>query len=79
MVYLLESMDFYVMTASKLESKVVRLQGQINIFDTALMFWKQDWQWCEIDSDDDDELEEIDMFLESDVTKYTAKGICVNV
>ena len=38
MVYLLESMDFYVMSASKVELKVVRLQSQINIFDTALMF-----------------------------------------
>ena len=40
-VYLLESMDFYVMSASKVELKVVRLQSQINIFDTTLMFWKQ--------------------------------------
>ena len=34
------------------------------------------YQFHEIDSDednDDEELEEIDMFLESDVTKYTAK------
>ena len=35
------------------------------------------YQFHEIDNDednDDEELEEIDMFLESDVTKYTAKG-----
>ena len=35
------------------------------------------YQFHEIDSDEDndyDELEEIDIFLESDVTKYTAKG-----
>ena len=32
------------------------------------------YQFHEIDSDDDDEeLEEIDMFLKSDVTKYTTK------
>ena len=34
------------------------------------------YQFHEIDSDednDDEELEEIDLFLESDVTKYTAK------
>ena len=37
-VYLLESMDFYGMPASKVELKVVRLLSQINIFDTALMF-----------------------------------------
>ena len=43
MVYLLKSIDFYVkgMSASKVELKVVRLQSQINIFETALMFWKQ--------------------------------------
>ena len=34
------------------------------------------YQFHEIDSDEDndEELQEIDMFLESDVTKYTAKG-----
>ena len=43
---------------------------------------KAKWfQFHEIDSDEDndDELEEIDMFLQSDVTKYTTKdsvGIC---
>ena len=38
------------------------------------------YQFHKIDSDknnDDEELEEIDMFLESDVTKYTAKGNAV--
>ena len=38
MVYLLDSIYFYVVPASKVELKVVRLQSQINIFDTALMF-----------------------------------------
>ena len=70
-------MDFYVMSTSKVELKVVRLQSQINIFDTALMFRKQ--------SDTSSRrltvmkimmmgsLKKL-MFLESDVTKCTAKG-----
>ena len=69
MVYLLESMDFYVMSASKVELKVVRLQSKINIFNTALMFWKQNGTHkIESDEDNDEELEETDMLLESDVT-----------
>ena len=38
MAYLLESMHVYVMSTSKLEMKVVKLQSQINIVDTTLMF-----------------------------------------
>ena len=80
MVYLLESIDFYVMPASKVELKVFRLQGQINIFNTALMFCKQNGissiHKIDIDSDEDNDNEEfegIDTFLESTVIKYTAK------
>ena len=38
MVCLLESMHVYVMSASKEELEVVKLQSQINILDTTLMF-----------------------------------------
>ena len=76
MMYLLESMDFYVMSASKVGLKVVRLQSQINIFDTVSMFWKRNgtsstrlivMKIMMMRS-----LKKL-MFLESDVTKYTAK------
>ena len=36
--FIREYMDFYVMSATKVELKVVRLQSQINILDTVLMF-----------------------------------------
>ena len=38
MVYFSESIDFYVMSTSKVELSIVRLQSKINIFDIALMF-----------------------------------------
>ena len=36
--FIREYMDFYVMSATKVKLKVVRLQSQINILDTVLMF-----------------------------------------
>ena len=71
-------MDFYVMSASKVKLKVVRAAEPNQYFRHSIDVLKAKWyQFHEIDSDednDDEELEEIDMFLESDVTKYTVKG-----
>ena len=72
MVYLLETMDFYVMSASKVELKVF-----LTIFLTGQWYSERKWyQFHKIDSDEDDdeELEETDMFLESNATTYTTKG-----
>ena len=75
MVYLLERMDFFVMSVSKVELSGCRAKS---IFRHSTDVPKAKlYQFHEIDSDednDDEELEEIDMFLESDVAKYTAKG-----
>ena len=67
----------FLCNASNVELKVVRLLSQINIFDS-IDFLKAKWyQFHEIYSDednDDEELEKIDLFLESNITKYTVKG-----
>ena len=67
------------MSASKVKLKVVRAAEPNQYFRHSIDVLKAKWyQFHEVDSDednDDDELKEIDMFLESDVTKYAAKDI----
>ena len=72
MVYLLKSMDFYVMSASKVKLKVVRAAEPNQYFRHSIDVLKAKWYQLH-DEDNDEELEEIDMFLEKKVAKYTVK------
>ena len=66
------------MSASKVKLKVVRAAEPNQYFRHSIDVLKAKWyQFHEIYSDednDDEELEKIDLFLESNVTKYTVKG-----
>ena len=63
------------MFASKVELKVVGATEPNQYFRHSIDVLKAKWYpFHEIDSDEDNDDEETDMFLESDVTKYTAKG-----
>ena len=79
MVYLLESMDFYVMSTSKLGLRVVRAAEPNQYFRHSIDVLKAKcYQFHEIDSDEDndnEELEKIDLFLEKEVIyKVYCKG-----
>ena len=79
MVYLLESMDFYVMSAAKLGLKVVRAEEPNQYFRHNIDVLKAKcYQFHKINSDEDndnEELEEIDMFSEKEVIyKIYCKG-----
>ena len=73
MVYLLKSMDFYVMSASKVKLKVVRAAEPNQYFRHSIDVLKAKWyQLHEIDSDEDndEELEEIDVLREESYKVY---------
>ena len=65
-------MDFYVMSASKVKLKVVRAAEPNQYFRHSIDVLKAKWYQLH-DEDNDEELEEIDMFLEKKVAKYTVK------
>ena len=74
MMYLLESMNFYVMPASKVELKVVRAAEPNQYFRHRIDVLKAKWyQFHEIDSDEDndnEELEETDFLREGSNKVY---------